>query len=90
MRPGIQDFNIKARRNWAKLDSLRTPQGEPIPANTRAEMERQIEQLKLLQRQIDDIETGREKALAAAAETDARAQAVKQLRWAGRHRSIPA
>jgi len=79
VRLGIRDFNIKVKRNWAKLDSLRTPQDEPIPAATRAEMERQIEQLTLLQRQIEAIEAGRKKALAAAPATDERARAIKQL-----------
>lgn len=79
VRLGIRDVNIKAKRTWDKLDALHTPQDEPIPPKTRAEMERQIEQLKLLQRQIDGIESDRKKALAAAPASDERAKAIKQL-----------
>jgi transposase len=79
VRLGIKDVNIRLQRTWAKLDDLRTPQGEPIPPKTRREMERQIEHLKLLQQQIKEIEDGREKALAAAPATDERARAMKQL-----------
>ena len=79
VRLGIKDVKIKLKRSWAKLGDLRTPQGEPIPPKTRREMERQIEQLKLLQQQIAEIETGREQALAAAPAADERASAIKQM-----------
>ena len=40
IRLGIRGFNPKLKRAVGRLDSLRTPEGEPIPPNTLAELRR--------------------------------------------------
>ena len=37
VRLGIRGFNPKLKRAAARLDGLRTPEGEPIPPNTHAD-----------------------------------------------------
>src|SRR5262245_25904771 len=37
-RLGIRGFNPKLKRAAGRLDTLRTPEGEPIPPNTLAEL----------------------------------------------------
>lgn len=63
-RLGIRGFNPKLRKAAARLDGLRTAEGEPLPPRTRAEMERDLERLELIQRQIAAIEDAREEELA--------------------------
>ncbi len=53
---GITNFNIKLVKARQKLSSLRTPNGEPIPANTLAELYRDLERLALVRKQITAIE----------------------------------
>jgi transposase len=43
IRLGIRGFNPKLKRAAGRLDSLRTPDGEPIPPNTLAELRRDME-----------------------------------------------
>src|SRR2546430_1756461 len=45
IRLGIRGFNPKLTRAAGRLDSLRTPEGEPIPPNTLAELRRGMVQL---------------------------------------------
>ncbi|WP_448192956.1 IS110 family transposase [Azospirillum sp. sgz301742] len=68
VRLGIRGFNPKLRKAAARLAELRTPEGEPIPAHARAEMERDLERLDLLRRQITAIEQAREEAVQRAPE----------------------
>ncbi len=63
-RLGIRGFNPKLRKAAARLAELRTPEGEPIPPGARAEMERDLERLDLIRRQVAAIEEAREEALA--------------------------
>lgn len=63
-RLGIRGFNPKLRKAAARLAELRTPEGEPIPPHARAEMERDLERLDLIRRQVEAIERAREEALA--------------------------
>jgi transposase len=51
-RLGIRGFNPKLKKAAERLDALRTPEGEPIPPNTLAEMRRQLINEQI--RQIDD------------------------------------
>ena len=39
-RLGIRGFNPKLKKVAERLDALRTPEGEPIPPNTLAELRR--------------------------------------------------
>jgi len=66
VRLGIRDFNVKLRKAAERLASLRTPEGEPLPANTLAELRRDFERLALVRAQIKTIEQTRLGRLAAA------------------------
>jgi transposase len=58
-RLGIRGFNPKLKRAAGRLDSLRTPEGEPIPPNTLAELRRDMERRRLISNQIRQIEETR-------------------------------
>src|SRR5262252_5027351 len=59
IRLGIRGFNPKLKRAVGRLDSLRTPEGEPIPPNTLAELLRDMERRRLVSAQIRRIEDAR-------------------------------
>src|SRR5439155_1057223 len=56
VRLGIRGFNPKLKRAAERLDGLRTPEGEPIPPNTLAELRRDMERRRLVNNQIRQIE----------------------------------
>jgi len=56
---GITNFNIKLRKAAEKLATLRTPNGEPIPPHTLAELCRGLERLAVVKKQIAAIEQAR-------------------------------
>jgi transposase len=58
-RLGIRTFNPKLRKAPGRLEQVRTPEGEPIPSNTRAELHREMERLRLVREQIRQIEQAR-------------------------------
>jgi transposase len=60
---GITNFNIKLIKAGQKLAGLRTPNGEPIPPNTLAELYRGLERLAVIKKQIKAIEQAREQRL---------------------------
>ena len=66
VRLGIRSFNPKIKKAAEQLDGLRTPDGEPIPPNTLAEIKRDFERQKLVKEQIRTIEQSRLERLAAA------------------------
>src|SRR6204780_479804 len=47
-RLGIRGFNPKLKKAVERLDGLRTPEGEPIPPNTLAELKHDMERRRLL------------------------------------------
>jgi transposase len=53
---GITNFNIKLVKAGQKLAGLRTPNGEPIPPNTLAQLYRDLERLAVIRKQIKAIE----------------------------------
>ena len=59
VRLGIRGFNPKLKRAAGRLDSLRTPEGEPIPPNMQAELRRDMERRRLVSNQIRQIEETR-------------------------------
>jgi len=59
VRLGIRGFNPKLRQAAERLDGLVTPQGEALPPNTRAELQRDLARLVLLREQIKAIEAAR-------------------------------
>ena len=60
---GITNFNIKLVKAGQKLSGLRTPNGEPIPPNTLAELYRDLERLAMVRKHIKAIEEARLKRL---------------------------
>jgi transposase len=59
IRLGIRDFNIKLRKAPQGLAALCTPEGEPLPPHTLAELRRDLERLALIRAQIKAIEQTR-------------------------------
>src|ERR687886_2047730 len=56
---GIRGFKPQLRSAPAKLDGVHTPEGVPIPSNTRAEIRRDMARLATLRKQITEIEDAR-------------------------------
>jgi len=59
IRLGIRGFNPKLKKAAERLDGLRTPEGEPIPPNTLAELRRDMVRRRLASDQIRQIEDAR-------------------------------
>jgi transposase len=59
-RLGIRGFKPTLRRAAERLETLRTPEGVPLPANTLAELRREMARLRLVREQIKEIETARQ------------------------------
>src|SRR2546426_8083448 len=58
-RLGIRNFNPKLKKAAERLGGLRTPESEPIPPNTLAELRRDMERRHLIRDQIRQIEDAR-------------------------------
>ena len=58
-RLGIRGFNPKLKKAVERLDGLRTPEGEPVPPNTLAELKHDMERRRVVRSQIRDIERTR-------------------------------
>jgi len=58
-RLGIRNFNPKLKKAAERLVRVRTPEGEPIPPNTLAELQRDMERRRLVMDQIRQIEAAR-------------------------------
>jgi len=58
-RLGIRGFNPKLKKAVERLEGLRTPEGEPMPPNTLAELKRDMERRRLVRNQIREIEKTR-------------------------------
>jgi Transposase len=58
-RLGIRGFNPKLKKAAGRLDGLRTPEGEPIPPHTLAELRRDMVRRRLVSDQIRQIEGAR-------------------------------
>src|SRR5450432_4370551 len=59
IRLGIRGFNPKLKKAAERLDGLHTPEGEPIPPNTLAELRRDMVRRRLISDQIRQIEEAR-------------------------------
>jgi transposase len=68
-RLGIRSFDPKLAKAPERLGQLRTPEGEPIPPNTLAELRRDIERKQLVADQIRQIEKARLEQLKEAPKT---------------------
>src|SRR5712672_206640 len=58
-RLGIRGFNPKLKKAAERLKDLRTPEDQPIPPNTVAELRRDMERCRLVSDQIRQIEDAR-------------------------------
>ena len=58
-RLGIRGFNPKLRKASERLAALHTPEGQPIPPNTLAELRRDMAHLRFVNEQIKLIEQAR-------------------------------
>jgi transposase len=58
-RLGIRGFKPILRTAAQQLERLRTPEGEPVPPRTLAELRREMTRLRLLAEQIREIEAAR-------------------------------
>src|SRR6266702_2032659 len=56
IRLGIRGFNPKLKKAAGRLEDLRTPEDEPIPPNTMAELRRDMERRRLVSDQIRQIQ----------------------------------
>lgn len=65
-RLGIRDFRPNLAQASSQLEALRTPEGAAVPANTLAELRRDMDRLSFVKQQIKEIETTRAKRLAGA------------------------
>lgn len=63
---GLPRVNIKLRKAAEQLAALRTPEGEPVPPNTLAELHRGLARLGVIRAQIKAIEEARLQRLKAA------------------------
>ena len=66
VRLGIRGVNVNLRKAAERLEELRTPEGLAIPANTLAELRRDLARLKLIKEQIKEIESARQQRLKQA------------------------
>src|SRR5215218_7106160 len=62
-RLGIRGFKPTLRDAAERLDTLRTPEGAPLPPNTRAELRRDMARLGFIVGQIKEIEDARRERL---------------------------
>jgi len=67
-RLGIRNVNVKLRNAAARLDTVRTGEGEAVPPSTLAELKRDMARLGLIKAQIREIEAARLERLAQAPE----------------------
>jgi transposase len=66
VRLGIRHFNPKLKAAPERLEALRTPSGDPIPANTLAALKRDMARHRFVKAQIREIEVARVERLKAA------------------------
>jgi transposase len=58
-RLGVRGFRPTLRKACERLGTLRTPEGEPLPPNTLAELRRDMARLRLVREQIAEVEAAR-------------------------------
>jgi len=69
IRFGVRGFKPALRQAAARLDAVRMPEGEALPANTLAALRREMARLALVREQIKAIEATRVERLAQAPQT---------------------
>lgn len=78
VRFGIRDFDPTLKKAAQQLDKLATPEGVSLPANTLAELGRDLVRLRLVEDQLKAIETERKRRLATTA-TDKHTATMRQM-----------
>jgi transposase len=56
---GVRNFNPALKKAREKLESVRTPEGNSLPPNTTAMLQRDMERLKFIREQINGVEQAR-------------------------------
>ena len=82
-RLGIRGFNPKLRHAPERLTALRTPEGEAIPPNTLAELQRDMTRLRFIADQVKQIETARQERLRQAPQQPSNAMVLELERVRG-------
>jgi transposase len=80
---GILGFNVKLKKAPAKLASLRTAEGEPLPPNTLAELRSAMQRRQMIKARIAEIEAARLERLKQAPSAGANAMTVLLARIMG-------
>jgi transposase len=62
-RLGIRGFRPSLAQASSRLETLRTPEGAPVPVNTLAELRRDMARLHFVKQQIKEVEATRAKRL---------------------------
>jgi len=83
VRLGIRGFNPKLRKAPERLETLRTPEGCPIPPRTEAELQREMAQLRFINEQIKGIEKARLEQLEQAPQQSSNAMVLQLQRITG-------
>jgi transposase len=65
-RLGVRGFKPTLRNAAERLQALRTPEGEPLPPDTLAELRRDMARLRLVREQIREVEQARAERLERA------------------------
>jgi transposase len=65
-RLGIRAFKPTLRRAPERLEDLRTPEGDPLPPNTLAELRRDMARLRFIRDQTAEVEAARSERLQRA------------------------
>src|SRR5919107_1643039 len=72
-RLGVRGFKSTLRKASERLETLRTPEGTPLPPNTLAELGRDMARLRFVMDQIGEVEAARLERLARRPEEGAHA-----------------
>ncbi len=83
VRLGIRGFKPKLKAAAARLKTLRTPEGEPIPPNTLAALRRDLERHQIVKKQIRELEQTRLDVLKQAPEKGPHAMVLLLARVIG-------
>ena len=83
VRLGIRGFNPKLLKAPERLETLRTPEGCPIPPNTLAELLREMARLRFINEQIKRIEKARLEQLEQAPQEGSNAMVLQLQRITG-------
>ena len=76
---GIYDFHPRCRDAKARLASLVTGDGRELPGHVEYEIERELDRLELLARQLGEVEAARDAVLKAVEASSGRERKIRQL-----------